>query len=139
MKNKVTLLLAIAFALMLAILLSSCGGTKDDSTDTKKESECNHKVEVVPEVLPTCEEEGLTEGEKCSKCGKILVEQKMIPALGHVEEIIPAIAPTCTSNGFGEGLKCSVCEKMLVNRKELFAGGHRYNELGVCTVCGKNE
>lgn len=31
----------------------------------------------------TCEEEGLTEGSHCEKCGKVLKEQEVTPALGH--------------------------------------------------------
>ena len=32
---------------------------------------------------PTCTEDGLTEGEKCSNCTKVFVKQEVIPATGH--------------------------------------------------------
>ena len=38
---------------------------------------------IVPGKAATCTETGLTEGEKCSVCGEILVEQKEIPASAH--------------------------------------------------------
>ena len=42
-----------------------------------------HDEEVIPAVAATCTEAGLEEGKKCKVCGKITVEQKVIPALGH--------------------------------------------------------
>ncbi|MBO5379174.1 MAG: hypothetical protein J6A90_02490 [Clostridia bacterium] len=44
------------------------------------------EAEVVEGKAPTCEETGLTEGAKCSVCGKILTAQEEIPALGHANE-----------------------------------------------------
>lgn len=47
---------------------------------------CNihkHTVIVDKGKNATCTEAGLTEGEHCSECGKVLTEQKVIPASGH--------------------------------------------------------
>lgn len=33
-----------------------------------------------------CSESGLTDGEHCNRCGKILVKQKKIPPVGHVDQ-----------------------------------------------------
>ena len=41
--------------------------------------------ELLPAVTPTCEKSGLTEGSKCSVCGKMLITPDEIPALGHTE------------------------------------------------------
>ena len=41
---------------------------------------------VLPTVAPTCTETGLTQGRYCNDCGKTVVEQKEIAALGHVDE-----------------------------------------------------
>ena len=43
----------------------------------------DHTPEVIPGKAATCTGKGLTDGEKCSVCGKILKEQEEIPALGH--------------------------------------------------------
>lgn len=42
-----------------------------------------HTEETIPASEPTCTENGLSEGKKCSVCGEILEEQHEIPALGH--------------------------------------------------------
>lgn len=44
---------------------------------------CTHTEEVIPGKDATCTETGLTEGKKCTACGKTTVEQTEIPALGH--------------------------------------------------------
>ena len=59
-----------------------------------------HKAEKVAGKAATCTEPGLTDGEKCSVCGKTITEQTETPALGHDwgawEETEKA---TCTENG----------------------------------------
>lgn len=42
-----------------------------------------HTEITVPGIFPGCTESGLTDGKKCSVCGKITVEQQIIPAKGH--------------------------------------------------------
>nr|MCR5067964.1 InlB B-repeat-containing protein [Erysipelotrichaceae bacterium] len=43
-----------------------------------------HTPVIDPAVDPTCTETGLTEGSHCSVCGKVLVAQQEVPALGHL-------------------------------------------------------
>ena len=43
----------------------------------------NHTEEIIPELAPTCEEAGHSDGLRCSVCGEILKEPTEIPALGH--------------------------------------------------------
>ena len=50
------------------------------------ETGCTHtETEQIASVSPTCTKEGLTVGVRCLTCGKVLEEQKVIPALGHNE------------------------------------------------------
>ena len=44
---------------------------------------CNHTNETVPGKAATCTEAGMTDGQKCTTCGKTTVEQTAIEALGH--------------------------------------------------------
>ena len=48
-----------------------------------KETPAAHTIEVLAAKEVTCEEDGLTEGQKCSACGEIFVEQVTIEAEGH--------------------------------------------------------
>ncbi|MBE6813041.1 MAG: leucine-rich repeat domain-containing protein [Ruminococcaceae bacterium] len=58
-----------------------------------------HTEEIIPAVLPTCTETGLTEGKKCSVCDEILVVQKTVEEKGH-DYKTTVTAPTCTEKGF---------------------------------------
>ncbi|MBR4063417.1 MAG: leucine-rich repeat protein [Clostridia bacterium] len=66
-----------------------------------------HDQTKVEGKAPTCTESGLTEGVKCSVCGKIFTEQAVIPATGHVAgEWTVTKEPTKTE----EGVKTSTCK-----------------------------
>lgn len=56
-------------------------------------NDCSQTEIILNAVSPTCTETGLTEGKKCSVCGKITVAQEEVAANGH---------------SFSEG-KCTVC------------------------------
>lgn len=69
------------------------------------EDVCPHaETEPVPGKDATCEEAGLTEGEKCVACGEITKAQETIPALGHDWVDATFEAPkTCNNCGATEG------------------------------------
>lgn len=55
-----------------------------DGKCTVCQHECEHEnTKKLPKVDPTCEDTGLTEGLKCTICGKVVVEQDEIEASGH--------------------------------------------------------
>ncbi|MCR5523748.1 MAG: leucine-rich repeat domain-containing protein, partial [Clostridia bacterium] len=59
----------------------------------------------------TCTTEGLTGGQHCAVCGKILIPQETIPAVegGHTIVVIPGEKATCVKDGKTEGQYCSTC------------------------------
>ncbi len=109
-----------------------------------------HKPEVVPAVKPTCTKTGLTEGSVCSVCGKPLVKQDEVAALGHDMVAVPGTAGSCTQDAVSYHFACTRCdykEKYTV----LPAPGHKYvtvpgyaetcltdglTDGEQCTVCG---
>lgn len=63
-------------------------GHKDENEDyycdTCETDLCTeHTEEILPAVKANCTETGLTEGKKCSVCGRIFTEQEEVPANGH--------------------------------------------------------
>ena len=79
--------------------------------EKKAFSGCFHfERENIPGYAPTCVKAGLTDGEKCKKCGEITVKQKEISALGHKEK-----------NGI-----CTVCGERIVTLKPTVKDGCGY-------------
>ena len=91
----------------------SCGkiftdaeGTKEYDPDPCKNG---HTIVVDEGKKATCITEGLTEGEHCKVCKKIIVAQKKIPATGHkYSEWITTKENTCTEEGITQR-KCGIC------------------------------
>ena len=89
--------------------------------ETRETEMVAHTEEILPAVEATCTKTGLTEGKKCSVCGKILVAQTEVamkahtPAAAVQENVVPA---TCTAKGSYESVVyCSVCSKELSRTK----------------------
>ena len=90
-----------------------------------RDAECAHReLDSIPGYAPTCTTPGLTNGQKCKKCGEIITAQIIINALGHTEVIDAAVAPTCTETGLTEGKHCSVCNVILTAQSTIPAKGH---------------
>lgn len=75
---------------------------------------------------PTCTEEGITEGTKCSLCDTVLVPQQIIPALGHDEITDAAIPSTCTETGISEGKHCARCSAVIIAQRTTDPLGHDF-------------
>ena len=108
------------------------------STTTEKIPMLDHTEEAISGKTATCTETGLTEGKKCSVCGKILVAQEVIPAPGHTEQVVKGKAPTCTATGLTDGKKCTVCKKTLVEQQVIPAAHTDENDDNICDACGES-
>ncbi len=132
------------------IYTCSCG----DSYKDKYVNALGHKEITLQGKKATCEEQGLTEGKKCSVCNEVLVAPTEIKPLGHTEVIDTKVDATCTTSGLTEGKHCSVCNKVLVAQTEINALGHSYGEWTItkqptetttglqertCSVCNEKE
>ena len=71
-----------------------------------KVASTGHTEETIPGKDATCTETGLTDGVKCSVCGKILTAQEEIPLEPHALFTRGAKAATCTEAGWTEHKLC---------------------------------
>lgn len=62
-----------------------------------------HEEVIDEEIEPTCTEDGKTEGKHCTRCGKAMVEQNCVPALGHKNK--NGICLNCKQDISTKGLK----------------------------------
>ncbi len=104
------------------------GGNTYACEETKTEIlyASGHKLETVPGKAATCTEDGLTDGKKCTVCGKVTVEQTVIESKGHQAVDAEYKAPTCTEPGLEHGTYCSVCGTVLNAGDTIPATGHKY-------------
>ncbi len=90
-----------------------------------RDTKCKHKEkETLFGKEATCTEAGLTNGEKCKKCGEIIVAQEVITALGHTEVHDAAVNASCTQTGLTDGAHCSECGEVLVKQIEIPKTAH---------------
>ena len=61
-----------------------------------------HKRVADPEVAATCDKTGLTAGSHCEVCGKVFVEQEVIPKTNHMD--------------LGGDGKCDICGKVMTDK-----------------------
>lgn len=90
-----------------------------------EDSSCAHQPVTDAAILPTCIEDGKSEGSHCGICGEVLVLQEVISSSGHQPITLEAIAPTCTEEGKGEGTLCGTCGTVLIPQEIIPAKGHR--------------
>ena len=87
-----------------------------------------HTAETVWGRKANCAHTGLTNGERCKFCKKMLVEQEEIPKTDHNKYNIiqtQAYVPyTCTEDGYTAEKKCNTCGQIVQKRERLKAPGH---------------
>ncbi len=99
-----------------------CGHTFDaDFVDA-----IGHTLVSIPAVAPTCENTGLTEGEKCSVCGHVTIEQTIVDMLPCVDGDNDEYCDNCHK---------PMCEHIYGDWTYVNADTHNH----VCTLCGKEE
>ena len=109
---------------------------KDYTCDVCEADLCtNHNVEILLAKAPTCTENGLTEGKKCSICADVLLPQESIPALGHSYDSV-VTAPDCVNGGYTT-YTCAACGDSYVDDKTS-ALGHSYEAVVTAPDCVNN-
>ena len=92
-----------------------CGDSYKDNV-----VKASHTEEVLPAKAVKCEEDGLTEGKKCSVCGEVLVEQTVIPHEGHkLGDWVTVKEPTFTEKGLKEK-SCANCDYKETEELDVF-------------------
>lgn len=94
-----------------------------------------HTEEVVPGTPANCEEEGLTDGVKCSKCDYVIKEQTPLPALEHDYKVTKTVYPTNGENGYIE-YTCSNCNH---SYQKVLEAGEGYDETLPTTIVLSND
>ena len=106
-----------------------------------------HTAETVWGRKANCAHTGLTNGERCKFCKKVLVEQEVIPKTDHNKNNIvqtqPYVPYTCTEDGYTAEKKCNTCGQIVQKRERLKAPGHTVvidaAVAPTCTESGKTE
>ena len=102
------------------LCLSACGSSDDITEDN-----CKHIEEIIPGRTATYTETGLTDGKKCSICGKVLVKQSTIPLLKASEGLSFSLNEDKSSYSVSGLGNCTDTELIIP---------HKYNNLPVTSI-----
>lgn len=67
----------LLLGLVFSLIVSLCGCSVPNN------QQCAHNIVADNEVLPSCNEKGLSAGSHCSICGEVIVKQQPVAPLGH--------------------------------------------------------
>ena len=81
--------------------------TKCDYSYSEEIAPLGHSEEIIEGHSPTCNNDGLTSGINCSRCGKILESQKVIDKLNHQYKST-TYNPDCENSGHID-YECILC------------------------------
>ena len=96
-----------------------------------------HTSAAIGEAIdPTCTENGITAGEKCSTCGVLIAEQQAVTFTGHKPTHVEYKEATCTTDGTVDHYECSDCGESFADDKctvelgdvRIRALGHAFGE-----------
>ena len=104
----------------------ACGEEEFKFVDRKE-----HVIAVDEEVLPTCLDEGKTEGKHCTICNEVIISQAIIPSKSHSydSDIWQYIGED------GHAHVCNECGKLEVI-PHISSGEATEKVSEICTVCG---
>ncbi len=108
--------------------------SSEESNEETTESEgCEHSLNYVSAVAPTCLYPGNNEYEYCSLCD--YTTKVEIPATGHSEVQHDAKAPTCTEEGWEAYVTCENCSYTTFQH---LPAQHNYVD-DICTECSHHK
>ena len=117
--------------------------TTGGETRTEPIDKLDHNIVLVPAVAPTCTKNGLTDGWRCSSCGKWFLKQQTIGKLAHTPgEAVREneVEPFCETVGsYDTVIYCAVCGAELSRETVVTADalGHTDpDKNGNCQRCG---
>ena len=117
------------------VVIKATSDSGNSASDTLNPA---HTPTTVKGTAATCAKTGLTDGQKCSVCGEILIAQQTIAAKGHTAVTVKGTAATCTKTGLTDGQKCSVCGEILKAQQTIAAKGHTPITIkGTAATCTK--
>lgn len=121
-KRLLTVMLTVLLCIGTLLQFAACG--------------CTHKNTIKDKsVEATCTTTGLTEGSHCVDCGKILVEQKVVPAKSHTFVTKSGKVATCQQTGLTDGKYCSICGYVSVAQKVVAKTNCVEGSDGYCVMC----
>ena len=104
----------------------------------------SHQVVTLQGYPNSCRENGLTDGQQCSACGKVITPQSVIPASHTLAQGLSRES-TCEEGGYIGEIYCTVCQVVLEPPQQLGPLGHAWVDAGMdvtgatlyrCTRCG---
>lgn len=98
--------------------------------EIKSLEKTSHVEQVVLGTSATCEETGLTDGIKCSKCQHVIKEQIFIDPIGHDYKITNTVSPTTDADGYIE-YTCNNCND---SYKKVLEVGSGYDETSATII-----
>ena len=94
-----------------------------------------HDIEILDGKAPTCTETGLTEGQKCTVCNEVLVEQSVIATLAHTDDNNDFECDVCHADLCVEHVHADPVVENVVDATCTEAGS--YEKVVYCSRCGE--